>query len=181
MLAATLLAVMLGAGCASSSRPFPVVEVSPGIYEGFKPRTAKDFETLREHGIRTIISLQEMPWDIYPERRHARKHGLAYLDVPILASPLEPSGQRVKEALLALNDRSLRPVFVHCLLGEDRNTFIVGLYRVYYEDWTPEAAWEEMIRTGFHVRPTLRGFATYFWSHTKKPDWVKPAAATPHE
>ena len=39
-------------------------------------------------------------------------------------------------------------------------------------DWTPEAAWAEMLRSGFHVRPTLRGFETYFWRHTRKPDWV---------
>jgi protein-tyrosine phosphatase len=61
-----------------------------------------------------------------------------------------------------LSDASLRPIFVHCLLGKDRTAFILGLYRVYYEDWPPEAAWAEMLRSGFHVRSTLRGFQTYF-------------------
>ena len=73
---------------------------------------------------------------------------------------------------MELSDPALRPIFVHCLLGKDRTALITGLYRVYYQDWTPEAAWAEMLRSGFHVRPTLRGFETYFWGHTKKPDWV---------
>ena len=97
---------------------------------------------------------------------------MQYRNVPILASPLAPSERQVKQALLILNDPSLRPIFVHCLLGEDRNTFIIGLYRVYFQDWTTQEAWAEMVYSGFHVRPTLRGFETYFWRHTQKPDWA---------
>jgi protein tyrosine/serine phosphatase len=128
------------------------------------PRTQADFDALKARGVRTILSLQQEPWDIWPERRHARRHGFQYRNVPIFASPLVPSQKRVKQALLVLNDPSLRPIFVHCLLGKDRNTFIIGLYRVYFQDWTPEAAWAEMLRSGFRVRLTLRGFETYFWS-----------------
>ena len=49
---------------------------------------------------------------------------------------------------------------------------IVGLYRVYYQNWTPEAAWDEMLRVGFKIDWTLRGLKTYFWTHTQKPDWA---------
>jgi hypothetical protein len=166
------LVLFLCAGCASDPKRFPVTEVSPGIFEGYKPRTRADFQALKAHGVRTILSLQQLPWDTWPEARHARENGLQYRDVPILASPLAPNEQRVKQALLDLDDRSLRPIFVHCLLGKDRNTFLIGLYRIYFQDWTPDAAWAEMLRSGFHVRLTLRGFETYFWSHTRKPDWV---------
>ncbi len=168
----TLLGTLLFAGCASDPKPFAVTQVSPGIFEGPKPRTQADFDALKASGVRTILSLQQLPWDVAPEQRQARRNGLAYRDVPILASPLQPSEKVVKEALLILADASLRPIYIHCLRGADRNTFIVGLYRVYYDDWTPQAAWEEMLRSGFHVRWTLRGFDTYFWSHTRKPDWI---------
>src|SRR5664279_1880082 len=158
ILAATLAVTMLSEGCVNPSGPFAIVEVSPGIFVGSKPSTRAHFGSLHAHGIRTILSFQELPWDIYPERRAARKNGFDYRDVPILASPLQPSERRVKEARLALSDASLRPIFVHCLLGKDRTAFILGLYRVYYEDWPPEAAGAEMLRSGFHVRSTLRGF-----------------------
>jgi protein-tyrosine phosphatase len=164
----------LFAGCATQPKPLAIVEVSPGIFEGPKPRTQAHFDALRAKGVRTILSLEELPWDVWPERRHARRNGFRYRDVPILASPLPPSEKRVKEALLVLNDACLRPVYIHCLLGEDRSTFIIGLYRVYFQDWTPQAAWAEMLRLGFHARLTLRGFETYFWRHTQKPDWAKP-------
>ena len=123
--------------------------------------------------MRTILSLEWLPWDVWPERRHARRNAIEYRDVPILASPLEPSEKHVKEALLTLNDACLRPIFLHCLLGKDRTTFIIGLYRVYFQDWTPQAAWAEMLRSGFHRAWRLRGFETYFWHHTQKPDWAR--------
>ncbi|HEV2392790.1 MAG TPA: hypothetical protein VG146_10555 [Verrucomicrobiae bacterium] len=133
---------------------------------------------LRQQGVRTILSLQTMPWDIWPESRKARHYGLEYRNVPILASPLEPCDEQVRQALLTLADPSLQPVFVHCLLGEDRNVFVVGLYRMYYQHWTPQAAWDEMIRSGFHSALRLRGFTTYFWKHTQIPNWVQRGGAS---
>ena len=167
-----LLAGLLAGGCATDSKPFPIVEVTPGVFEGRKPTTQAHFDALRANKVRTILSLEQLPWDIWTERKQAQRNGILYRDVPILASPLPPREKRVKEALLLLNDSSLRPVFIHCLLGKDRSTFIIGLYRVYFQDWTPQDAWAEMLRSGFHVRWTLRGFETYFWRHTQKPDWV---------
>ena len=170
---------LLAAGCASN-KPFWMRQVSPGIYEGYKPRTQDDFDALRSHGMRTILSLEELPWDIWPERKHAHESGFEYRDVPILASPPAPS-QNVKAALLVLNDSSLRPIFVHCFLGEDRSTFILGLYRIYFQDWPPQAAWQEMLHSGFHVRWSLRGFTSYFWEHTQKPGWVLALRETPSQ
>lgn len=96
-----LAVATLSAGCVSPSGLLAIVEVSPGIFVGSKPSTTAHFDALHAHGIRTILSFQELPWDIYPERRAARKNGFDYRDVPILASPLQPSERRVKEALLA--------------------------------------------------------------------------------
>src|SRR5467141_1697493 len=124
-----LSAGILGGGCVTS-KCHPV-QVSPGIMDGCKPRTQEDFDALRKQGIRTILSLETLPWNIWPERRLARKNGIAYHNVPILASPLKPREKRVKEALLTLADESLHPIFLHCFLGQDRNVFIVGLYRIY--------------------------------------------------
>lgn len=167
-----LVAGLLCAGCATTHHSFPLTEVSPGIFEGYKPWKQADFETLRAHGIRTILSLEQMPWDIWFEQQQTRRNGIEYRDVPILASPLEPREKQVKQALLLLGEPALRPVFVHCFLGKDRTTFIIGLYRVYYQHWTPQAAWSEMLRSGFHSSLRLWGFSAYFWHHTQRPDWV---------
>lgn len=168
-----LAGALLSTGCVSLLKHFTLIEVSPGIFEGRKPSTTADYAALRARGVRTILSLEQLPWDTWPERERARREGFAYHDVPIMASPLPPHEEQVKRALLLLNDKSLRPIFVHCYLGEDRNTFIIGLYRVYFQDWTPQAAWKEMLRSGFHPALRLKGFETYFWHHTQKPEWVK--------
>jgi hypothetical protein len=177
ILAPALSAILLCSGCATHPKSFRLLEVAPGVFWGHKPWLQAHFEEMRAQGVRSILSLEQLPWDIWPERRQARRNGLEYRNVPIMASPLEPPEKRVKQALLVLNDASLRPIFVHCLLGEDRAAFLVGLYRMYFQDWTPQAAFDEMLRLGFHVRPTLRGFDTYFWNHTQKPDWVKALRA----
>ena len=167
-----LAAALLCAGCASGPRPFSITEVSPGVFMGVKPRTPAEFDALKQHGIRTVLSLERFFWHNWPERRLAQENGITYTNVPILASPLEPSEKRVKEALLTLAEPSLRPIFMHCLLSEDRTPFIVGLYRVYYEDWSAEEAWREMLHSKFHASLGMWGFKTYFWKHTEKPGWV---------
>ena len=175
LFAVSILAAVLGAGCASPPKPYLITTVSPGIYSGRKPERPADFDQLEARGVRTVLSLEWLPWDILPERRHTQKRGMAYCNVPILASPLAPREKRVKAALLILRDPARRPIFIHCYAGEDRNALIVGLYRIYYEGWTPEAAWEAMRRSGFHSRWSLRGFTSYFWKHTQIPEWVKKA------
>ncbi len=176
--ALTVTCTFLVSGCATRGKPLRIVEVSPGIFEGPRVHKQADFDLLKAHGVRTILSLEALPWDIWPERRRALQNGIEYVNVPIMATPLEPREKRVNEALMVLDDRSLRPIYVHCYLGEDRDTFLIGLYRVYFQHWTPEAAWDEMLRSGFHVRLTLRGFRTYFWRHAQEPPpWAKVASA----
>ena len=173
-----LFVAILGPGCAILPTCHPV-EVSAGIFEGCKPRDQADFDSLRQQGVRTVLSLETLPFNIWPERKRARQNGINYTNVSILATPLPPRERRVKQALQTLADQSLYPIFIHCFLGEDRAVFIVGLYRIYYLKWTPEAAWDEMLREGFHVRESLRGFTTYFWKHTEVPDWVRPPPPSP--
>jgi protein tyrosine phosphatase (PTP) superfamily phosphohydrolase (DUF442 family) len=165
------------AACATAPMPFRATQVSPGILVGRQPRGQADYETLRGHGVRTILCLRVLPWDVDYGRRHAETLGITFRSVPVPASPLKPSERRIKEALLTLRDQTLRPIFMHCNLGRDRSALIVGLYRIYYEDWTPEAAWAEMLRTGFKVRWSLRGLRAYFWSHSQKPEWVSQVPA----
>jgi protein tyrosine phosphatase (PTP) superfamily phosphohydrolase (DUF442 family) len=171
-LAVMMLVSALCAGCSSGLQRSPMVQVASGIYEGCKPIGQADFDILKQKGIKTILSVETVPWNVIPERRRARQNGILFTNVPIIASPLQPSEKRVQQALRALTEPSLRPVFMHCHLGHDRTTFLIGLYRMYYEGLPPEAAWNEMLRAKFHSHPRLRGFTTYFWSHTNRPAWV---------
>ena len=169
--AAAVLGGLLCTACATGPL---ATEVSPGILAGRYPMNQVDYETLRARGVRTIVSLGVLPWNVARERSQAHRNGFVFRNFFVIPSPLEPSDRSIKGALLALHDPTLRPVFIHCHLGRDRTAMVVGLYRIYYEGWTPEAAWDEMLRTGFKVSWTLSGLRRYFWSHTQRPDWVKP-------
>ncbi len=170
-LAASMLLVF--GGCATTPKPFPIYEASPGIFAGKKPWGKAGFETLHACGVRTILNLECMPWDIWPEHWQARRQGFEFRSVPIVAAPFPPGERSVKKALGILNDPSLRPVYVHCYLGDDRTAFLIALYRVCFEGWAPEAAWKEMLNSGFHIRYTLRGLSSYFWRHTDNLIWAE--------
>lgn len=165
-------------GCTTPSKCVPL-QVAPGVFEGCLPVTEKDFQTLHQNGIRTVLSLETLIYHISPERKLARQAGITFRNVPILPSIVRPREQRVKEALLIINDASLHPIFVHCLVGDDRTSFIIGLYRMYYQNWTPDAAWREMLNSGFHSRWWLSGLETYFWRHSQKPEWAQVGGSYP--
>jgi protein-tyrosine phosphatase len=154
-------------------------KIGPGVYQGCKPRTPADFAALRREGIRTIVNLETLYLHVEPERRLAEQNGIRFINIPLLASPLKPSERTVREILLTLHDPALHPIFIHCLVGYDRTTFIAALYRMYYLDWSPEAAWQKMLAERFHARWWLYGFKVYFWHHTQKPDWLEAGRCVP--
>ena len=180
---ATLLQIPLGVGLISSGcvippKHFLVHEASPGILIGTQPTKDADLDILHARGVRTVLSLQCLPWNVRASERLARAQGMNFRHVYIPAWPLEPSERRVKQAVLILKDKSLQPIFVHCYLGHDRAALMVGLYRIYYENWTPDDAWAEALRNGFKTRWALRGLRTYFWRHCQKPDWARDSPIT---
>src|SRR5690348_6236640 len=127
------LLLALCAGCATRP-PCSPVQIAPGVFSGCMPASADDFRVLRHHGVRTILSVETMTCHVVPERKLAHQFGMEFRNVPILPSVIPPTERQVKEALLILHDPSLRPVFVHCLVGDDRTSFITGLYRIYFEN-----------------------------------------------
>ena len=172
LMAAVVLLCLLLTGCSTTSTCTPVT-VGSGIYEGCLPVAQQDFQTLHKKGIRAVLSLETLYYHTAPERELAQRNGIKFYNAPICPSVVPPTERQVKRALLILNDPTLRPIFVHCLVGDDRTTFLIGLYRMYYQHWTPQAAWDEMLRNGFHARWWLYGLETYFWHHTQTPAWAK--------
>lgn len=150
-LSAALVAASLGAAFAGEITRFG--EVSPGLYRGARP-SQEDVAELREMGIKTILDLEAGLFStetdaVKLERDWAAAAGLNFEHVPL--GPLgAPRADRVDAALAVLRDPTKRPILVHCKAGVDRTGFVVAAYRVRVEGWTPEQAYEEMVRLGFH-------------------------------
>jgi protein tyrosine/serine phosphatase len=119
-------------------------QVDEGVFRGSKPKIEEDYEELRSHGIRTIMDLRVMPTQVRRAKKNAKKYGFHYRSIPI--SPLTPnvSSKKLKKILSTLVDPELRPVFVHCLFGNERTGFVVGLYRTYVQKWTSQETYREM-------------------------------------
>jgi len=158
---------------------FPVAQDLPNfhavvegqIYRGGQP-TPDGIKQLHQMGIKTIIDLRfEAPRVIYQERKLSLSLGMGWIAMPMtpVTDPYDKEMDYLENALL--NDPSLRPVFVHCLRGEDRTGLVFGIYRALQQTprWTPSAAFAEMLQYGFHKNYTQ--LTKYF---TEKTGWTPP-------
>jgi tyrosine-protein phosphatase SIW14 len=58
--------------------------------------------------------------------------------------------ERVEKAVSLMADPANRPVFVHCLRGQDRTGVVVAAYRMEVDGWALPEAEKEMQAYGFN-------------------------------
>ncbi len=142
-------------------------QVSQDLWRGGLPGAA-GIEELSALNVRTVLDLQSTDSDIRAERLAARKFGIRLISIQLAPLFFKPSRARVEQVLSVLLSASGSTLFVHCRHGEDRTGFAVGLYRVFVQGWTPDAAYAEMLERGFH--PDLeRGLKCAFDQKTGRP------------
>ena len=133
-------------------------QVNGNFYRGARPEKI-GVEYLASKGFKTIVNIDNDEDAIEEERQIAEKLGIKMVSVP-LGSFFGPSDADVDQILEWVSDARHYPLFLHCKHGEDRTGMIVGLYRVEYQNWAPDRAYEEMLERGFH--PILLGLNHYF-------------------
>ncbi|MGZ3696610.1 MAG: fused DSP-PTPase phosphatase/NAD kinase-like protein [Bdellovibrionota bacterium] len=141
-------------------------EVSEGIYRGAAPTTDEEFRVLLDHGVRTIIDLRTQREANNHEKEKAEQLGIRFISNPMMGWMFQPSEKSVNSALAALNDNSLKPVFIHCELGRDRTGLVVAMYRFYRGEKNKAEANDEMKLFGFKDVWYLHGLRSYFEEHT---------------
>lgn len=142
-----------------SEYDLPVLrQVTPTILRGGRP-SQYGIQQLKELGIKTIINLENDDDVIWKEKKWAAKQEMRYITVP-MSWWYSPSNHDISFLLETMTDESKLPIFIHCKHGEDRTGMVVGLYRVFKEQWTPSQAYEEMLDLGFH--PALWALDDYY-------------------
>ncbi len=122
--------------------------VSSALLRGGQPRLDR-LESLKRAGVKTIVNLRDGQKDIDEERACAEKAGIKFVSIPM--SVLKGvSRDKVEKFLSVVRDPANQPVFVHCRQGQDRCSTMVAMYRQLEQSWTPEQAYAEMLRYGFH-------------------------------
>ena len=150
-----------------------VHQVAPGVYRGPAPKTAADYQRLKQLGIKTVLNLRKRDrGGIARERQRLADLGIATRHVPMGYFP--GSDGSVEQAMRMIHDPALRPLYVHCKHGRDRSGLIVGLFRVQSHGWSHSRAYHEMTRYGFNT--WLVGLRRAFW---RSPARRVPAADLP--
>ena len=128
-----------------------VLEVSPGVYRGRSPRTAEDYQRLKQLGIKTVLNLRRRDTAaIAAERTKLASMGVDMVHVPMRYFPRGDGA--IDRAVRVVNDSSLYPMYVHCKEGKDRCGTVIGVYRVRHHGWDHGAAYAEMLKHGFDSR-----------------------------
>jgi tyrosine-protein phosphatase SIW14 len=131
--------------------------VSDGIFRGGHPEQ-NGLEDLAKLGVKTIIDLENDGSD------ETEVPAAAALGMKVIARPMStfwaPSDEQANEILAMLADPQLRPLFIHCTLGQDRTGLMIGLYRVLFEKMNAADAYSEMLGYGFknHLLFPLDGY-----------------------
>ena len=117
-------------------------------------------------GFKTIINIETKSKAVEAERSRAAQLGIQFVQSEMSAYRA-PTDQQIQTIINLMKDKNNQPLFIHCLHGEDRTGLVVGLYRVYVDGWTPDAAYQEMLEKGFH--PSYTALKNYFFAKTKIP------------
>ena len=95
------------------------------------PRDMADVQSLREQGIRAIVSLTEYPLNTIRDFRQATfdKLGIAYLHAPVLdfQAPTIECAQAVIDFIAQMREAG-RPVLLHCYAGVGRTGTLLHAY-----------------------------------------------------
>lgn len=149
-----LVSIAAPYSCYGSTSIIPnFYEVNPRLYRGGKLKE-KDITVLKQIGIKTIIDLEykffyNQLGGINKEQKWCNKVNIKYVHAPMSFTKI-PKEKDVDMVLTLLEEPTSQPVYIHCRQGRDRTGFIIGMYRTKYEGWTPQKAYEEMVKLGFH-------------------------------
>ena len=156
--------------------------------------TAKGFrEVLLEHGVKTVINLQdEAPDPLLPESYYSKPSiresevceqcGAKYrlLEFDLIARSRFP-GERpavIDHYLQILDDPDSYPILLHCKAGLHRTGLLTALYRIEYEGWTTGAAVRELRANGFGdiACTTANEYLVQFLEHYRPGERHLPAS-----
>jgi protein tyrosine/serine phosphatase len=144
-----------------------LAQVEPGVWRSAQPVTAADWSYLKSLGINKVVKLNF--------ESEGSDSGAAAVGVQVITLSIQPEGDQdlwdnVKNTFVAPNAQALAAavtvlgervgVLVHCTHGHDRTGLAVGMHRVVNCKWTKDAAYQEMLKMGFH--PELHGLQE-FW------------------
>lgn len=127
--------------------PRNMAKIEPWLYRGADASKEK-LDFLKQLGIKTVINFRY--WGSI--EKDVAKAGMTPVSIPLIADfrgSEAPTEDQLRYFFYLLNDKSMHPIYFHCMHGCDRTGTMAACYRI-EQGWTPEEAIEEMQHFGFH-------------------------------
>ena len=147
------------------------------ISRGRQPKRA-DFAVLAQKGFKTVLDLRGGPIHKPREQKAVEAAGMQYISIR-LSGLWEPKDRQIAQILAVMEDPARWPIFMHCRRGDDRLGEAVACYRMAYDHWTNQQAYEEASKDGMsHFEILMRRYIRHF-NPSRLPAAVATAATTP--
>jgi protein tyrosine phosphatase (PTP) superfamily phosphohydrolase (DUF442 family) len=129
--------------------------LTPSLYRSAK-LSRRDVPHLRQLGIRKVISFRAF----HSDRRILAGTGISAQRIPI--NTWNICDKEVLAALHALRHAECDgPILIHCQHGADRTGLICALYRMVYQNWSKDAAFDELLNGGFGFHAIWKNILHY--------------------
>ncbi len=131
--------------------------VTETLYRSEQP-LFEDKEWLRAHNIQTVISLRSSG---KRDQKELGELGIDLVHLPMRAWKISDS--QVAQALQQIRQGQQKGgVLVHCYHGSDRTGLVIAMYRIIEQNWSIEAAREEMKKGGYGFHPIWVNIDEFF-------------------
>ncbi len=128
--------------------------ITKSLYRGAQP-TAQGMRDLEKMGVRTIVNLRSF----HSDRSLIKGTKLDYEHIYMKA--WHPEYKELVKFLKIVTDKKRTPVFFHCQHGADRTGTMCAVYRMAVQDWTADAAIEEMTKGGYNFHAVFQNLLDY--------------------
>jgi len=132
-------------------------KVNDTYYRGAQPK-GSGYSELAALGVKTVIDLQaDGPSN---EAGAVKAAGMNFYRIGMTTSKA-PTDAQIAQFFEIVSNPANQPVFVHCAGGRHRTGTMTALYRMTYDGWTSQQAYNEMKQyrfEGWPDHPVLRNY-----------------------
>ncbi len=157
--------MLLGAVCAGAqvrdpswAEPVPAIHfdnlyrIDEGVYRSEQP-SAEGFSELWRMGVREVLNLRNH----HDDGRKAE--GLPFVLHSVRMNAGKSVTDQFAEALRIIGRRQ-GPIVIHCWHGSDRTGVVTALYRIVFQGWSRERAFDELSGGGY-------GYHAFFYGNIR--------------
>lgn len=138
--------------------------VHDNLWRGPRPT---NLEHLQAVCFTRVISLQSGTRDRWSDEliedqvKHAKEFGIEYINVPC-RNYFPPTKEQVLQVDDLLHDTHIK-TYLHCQSGVDRTGYMCAIYRMQWQGWSFQRAYDEFVAEGRH--------SWFFWWKSWLKEW----------